>query len=570
MKASPLVPPPLPDRAAPDFAWDPRSVHPSVRAQGALRDIAARQLRDREAEFIRREDVLWAQTASLITAVREDETPDAILGRVAVASAGPLEPEVDALVAALREIHGAQPRPIAEVAIVHQRACLQASLEASRVWLELLATDDAPTRMAHVFAIKQRNEERVKAIAAWEACVSAEKKGRELCDDVLRGLGVVPSADKYAETETPTAVRRAKIVIGARMRVAALAKLRAREIGYLEREAELLDAQVGLAKGDANIPVTLSRAEHLKALTPEMTRHLEELSAFLGEKPRPFAESTREHHVQCMRIATATAEAWLRALETEDEPRRMPHLVAIQAHHRARAQAILAWQTTVHSAKRRRYLLTLVREALYREAPELQDLSNEDVEMIDEEGTAKGLAEQPLPLPLFPPPPEFELPAELKEAFARKAEADERAARERSAAPEALARPSASDSAAPSPDRRSVPTRLPIAEPIVLGAEAGSGHAFYTGFAQNISGNGIFVGTFELGPKIGDVFVLEMEMPDGFQISVQAEVRWKRDFTPEQPDVMPGLGLRFIDLPPEMEERINAYIAQEGALFFEE
>jgi hypothetical protein len=219
----------------------------------------------------------------------------------------------------------------------------------------------------------------------------------------------------------------------------------------------------------------------------------------------------------------------------------------------------------VHSAKRRRHLLKLVREALYREAPEWQDLSNEDVEMIEEGPTG----EEPLPPPLFPPPAEFELPGWLKEAFARKAEADERAARERSAAPEPLARP-AGDSAAPSPDRRAVPSRLPIAEPIVLGAESGSGHAFYTGFAQNISGNGIFVGTFGLGPKIGEVFLLEMEMPDGFLISVQAEVRWKRDFVPEQPDVMPGLGLRFIDLPPEMEERINAYIAQEGALFFEE
>jgi hypothetical protein len=563
MKASPLVPPPLPDKDSPDFAWDPRSVHPQVRAQGALRDIAARQLRDKEAEFIRREDLLWAQTAGLITGHRDDETPDAVLARVA--TAGALDPEVESAVAALREAHQAQPKAIDQLATVHQRACLQASLEASRIWLELLAVDDVPARTAHAFVIKQRNAERAKAIAAWEECVAAEKKKRAMCEDVLRGIGVVPVADRMPESESPTAVRRAKLLLGARMRVTSLAKLRAREIGYLEREAELLDAQLGLAKGDASLPGTIARAERLQALTPELRRHLEELSAFLGMKPKPFAESTREHHVQVLKIAIATAESWLRALETEDEPRRMPHLVAIQAHNRARAQALLSWQTTVHSAKRRKYLIKLVREALYDEAPELQELSNEEVEMIDEDATPQGIASHPIPPPLFSPPPEFELPPELKEAFARKAEADERAARERSVPPAAE-----HDSSAPSPDRRSIPRRLPIAEPIVLGSEAGSGHAFYTGFAQNISGNGIFVGTFGLGPQIGDVFMLEMEMPDGFQIVVQAEVRWKRDFVPEQPDVMPGLGLRFIDLSPEMEERINAYIAQEGALFFEE
>ncbi len=120
--------------------------------------------------------------------------------------------------------------------------------------------------------------------------------------------------------------------------------------------------------------------------------------------------------------------------------------------------------------------------------------------------------------------------------------------------------------AANADERRRAP-RFKIAEPVEVGS---GGSLFYTGVLENISGNGLFVCSFDMNARRGDVYRLDFKMPDGFAVSLDAEVAWTREFSPEIPDVPPGVGLRFLELSPEAEARINAHIAREGSLLYEE
>ena len=96
-----------------------------------------------------------------------------------------------------------------------------------------------------------------------------------------------------------------------------------------------------------------------------------------------------------------------------------------------------------------------------------------------------------------------------------------------------------------------------------------SEHNFYAGLAENLSAGGLFVATHQL-QKVGSKIELSLRLPDSEQtFEIQGEVRWVRLYN-DQSDTPPGLGIRFLDLPPGAAEAIGRFLAQREPLFFDD
>ena len=96
-----------------------------------------------------------------------------------------------------------------------------------------------------------------------------------------------------------------------------------------------------------------------------------------------------------------------------------------------------------------------------------------------------------------------------------------------------------------------------------------SEHNFYAGLAENISAGGLFIATHQL-QKVGSKIELTVRMPDSDQsYNIVGEVRWVRVFN-EQSDTSPGLGIRFLELPPGATAAIDRFLAQREPLFFDD
>ena len=94
-------------------------------------------------------------------------------------------------------------------------------------------------------------------------------------------------------------------------------------------------------------------------------------------------------------------------------------------------------------------------------------------------------------------------------------------------------------------------------------------HAFYQGFADDVSASGIFVGTHVKKP-IGEQLEFAIRLPGSeAPITGTCEVRWLREFA-EQSDAGPGMGLRFLELQPAGRARIEAFLKHQPALFFDD
>lgn len=94
------------------------------------------------------------------------------------------------------------------------------------------------------------------------------------------------------------------------------------------------------------------------------------------------------------------------------------------------------------------------------------------------------------------------------------------------------------------------------------------GNAFFTGFSGNISSGGLFVATHQL-LEIGSQLELFFEMPDGHEVSVVAEIRWRREYNPAATDQPPGMGLRFLNLGYDDQILIDRYIANHETIFYD-
>ena len=107
----------------------------------------------------------------------------------------------------------------------------------------------------------------------------------------------------------------------------------------------------------------------------------------------------------------------------------------------------------------------------------------------------------------------------------------------------------------------------------------GGGHSFVKDFfsgkvmSENISEGGIFLcvagSAVDPEPLMGKIFEFDFNLPDGKGlITAVGKVNWWREYqeeTPDHPEMMPGLGLQFVELAPKDRTRIQIYVRKFGA-----
>jgi uncharacterized protein (TIGR02266 family) len=105
---------------------------------------------------------------------------------------------------------------------------------------------------------------------------------------------------------------------------------------------------------------------------------------------------------------------------------------------------------------------------------------------------------------------------------------------------------------------------------VELEVDFASDSNFYVGFAENLSGGGVFVATYVLRP-IGTKLDLSVQLVgDAQPLRVRGEVRWTREPSSRSGDLWPGMGVQFEALSPEDEERIRAFLGARDPLFFDD
>lgn len=91
----------------------------------------------------------------------------------------------------------------------------------------------------------------------------------------------------------------------------------------------------------------------------------------------------------------------------------------------------------------------------------------------------------------------------------------------------------------------------------------------YTGLIKDISEGGLFISTDKRHTP-GDTLQIRFTFPSvNDPIEVQAVVRWYRDDYTDS-SMLPGIGVQFVDLDPEILKKINAYIKDKEVTFYEE
>jgi len=89
----------------------------------------------------------------------------------------------------------------------------------------------------------------------------------------------------------------------------------------------------------------------------------------------------------------------------------------------------------------------------------------------------------------------------------------------------------------------------------------------FTGFGTNISEGGLFVATHSVVP-VGTQVDLTFTLPGGVRLSLQGEVRWIREVNDRTPDVFPGVGVRFVELPREAADALHRFVQSREPLFY--
>jgi uncharacterized protein (TIGR02266 family) len=102
--------------------------------------------------------------------------------------------------------------------------------------------------------------------------------------------------------------------------------------------------------------------------------------------------------------------------------------------------------------------------------------------------------------------------------------------------------------------------RVPIT---VLQADCTDGHKTFFGYAKNLSKGGMMIGT--VNPREpGSRFWVEFPLPEPVNrvARCHCEVVWQRCYSREH-RYDPGMGLRFLDLPDDMAEAIDAWVQEQ-------
>lgn len=162
---------------------------------------------------------------------------------------------------------------------------------------------------------------------------------------------------------------------------------------------------------------------------------------------------------------------------------------------------------------------------------------------------------------------------ELAEAAARTRREQEAArAREAQRARAEAARPqfsprAAAAATAKAPTDRNVSTRENSRVQLRTNIGLGSDSNFFTGFSTDINEGGVFVATVETVPR-GTKVDLDFTLPGGRPLKASGVVRWLREPSDHTPDLLPGVGVQFQDLQPEVASLISDFVRQREPLFY--
>lgn len=97
-----------------------------------------------------------------------------------------------------------------------------------------------------------------------------------------------------------------------------------------------------------------------------------------------------------------------------------------------------------------------------------------------------------------------------------------------------------------------------------------TGSQFFTAFSQNISSGGLFIATHEL-LKLGDTTRVRFRIPSiEEEFDVQAEVRWIRPPREDTPDLLPGMGVSFVNLSAAQSAILNKYLDSAETIFYDD
>jgi len=90
-------------------------------------------------------------------------------------------------------------------------------------------------------------------------------------------------------------------------------------------------------------------------------------------------------------------------------------------------------------------------------------------------------------------------------------------------------------------------------------------HSFFTGITQDISKGGVFLATHQIYP-IGTNMKLIFQV-EGVELVVDAVVRWVRSLErSNSDDVLPGMGLQFLNPGPELIKAFDSFIEKKEPL----
>jgi uncharacterized protein (TIGR02266 family) len=112
------------------------------------------------------------------------------------------------------------------------------------------------------------------------------------------------------------------------------------------------------------------------------------------------------------------------------------------------------------------------------------------------------------------------------------------------------------------PPRRESP-RVSMCAEVDLSSDSN----FYAGFSTNLSEGGLFIATVSAPPK-GTQVELSFTLPGGDRLKARGVVRWTREVNDNLPDMMPGAGVQFVDLPPEVAQSITEFVMLRDPLFY--
>jgi uncharacterized protein (TIGR02266 family) len=141
--------------------------------------------------------------------------------------------------------------------------------------------------------------------------------------------------------------------------------------------------------------------------------------------------------------------------------------------------------------------------------------------------------------------------------------------------------------AAPVPPAIAVPAPPPLSErsaaraadeansrssrrfPFEISLDIVSEHNFYAGLSLNISEGGLFVATHQEYP-VGTKLEIRLLLPsDEEPTAIMTEVRWVRPHN-ENADGSAGMGLRFVDLAPDVLLKVQRFVKNRDPLYYED